>query len=118
MTDLLIPLFEDERELKRYLESDVQEDKDGKRGEFARALDLDISHLQRAIITGIDITCVEFRDDIVVVSYDVDYHIYNGCKDLDANDNLEHHVHGNKTDEGWVFKENAPLVRRTTVDEF
>lgn len=119
MTNIIIPLIEDERDLLKYLESQIFENKDGKRGVFATALDLDVSHIDsRATLDGIEITCVEIQNDTVAVSYEVEYGVYNGCKDMDVSESLCYSTHGVKTLEGWMFKEIKLLPKRTTLDEF
>lgn len=86
---------------------------------FRSALDLDVSHIdQRAAVYGIRITDVDMDETSIGVSYEVDYSIYNGCKDMDIDDSEDLFVTGVRTADGWAFEEFVPLPKRTTVDEF
>jgi hypothetical protein len=118
MSIIVVPRM-DIAEVQSYLEKQLQEDKDGDRGDFALALDLDLSRFDdRATLHGIRITDVEERNGCLGVSYTVDYHVYHGCKDIDGNGEFEYYVSGVKTSEGWEFEKYIPPDRRSTLDEF
>ena len=118
MTIIIVPLM-DISEVHNYLEKQVQEDKDGDRGDFAMALDLDLSRFDdRATLQGIRITHIEETNGSLGVSYIVDYHVHHGCRDIEGNGEFEYYVAGVKTSEGWEFEEYLPPTRRSTVDEF
>ncbi len=115
---IIVPIME-LSEIQRYLESQIQEDKDGDRGDFALALDLDVSCFDdRATLQGIRITDVEEIDGVLGISYTVDYHVFHSCKDIEGNGESELHVSGARTAAGWEFDEHVPPTRRTTLDEF
>lgn len=87
--------------------------------DFRGALDLDVSHIDnRAEAYGVRITDVDMDATSISVSYEVDYSIYNGCKDMDIDDSEELFVSGVRTTDGWVFDESIPHPKRTTADEF
>lgn len=104
-----------ERDMEMLLQSLV----DDAESDFSNVLDLDVSHIDmRAHVYGIRITGVEHDESTIGVSYEVDYSIYNGCKDMDIDDSQEGFVTGVRTEAGWEFEEFVPPPKRTTVDEF
>lgn len=118
MKNIIVP-FMGISEVQRYLERQLQEDKDGGRGEFSRVLDLDLSHFDgRALLQEIRITDVEEIAGTLGVSYSVDYEVYHGCKGIKGSGESEGYVSGVRTSEGWQFEEDVPLPKRTTLDEF
>jgi hypothetical protein len=54
----------------------------------------------------------------IEVTYELEYSIYNGCRDMNVVDSEELHVFGELTDEGWAFDQHVPPPKRDTVDEF
>lgn len=103
------------REMERLFQSLV----DDPESEFKKTLDLDVSHIdQRAQVYGIRITAVDMTESTIDVSYEVDYNVYNGCKDMDIDDSEYLLVSGVRTKDGWEFEEFVPPPKRTTVDEF
>ena len=101
-------------EMERYLQSQVSA-----KEAFIFALDCDVSHVDaRAQVYDVRITAVEFDESSIGVSYEVDYTIYNGCKDMDVDDSEDRFVSGQRTPAGWEFKHYVQPPKRTTVDEF
>lgn len=117
MPKITIPLMDDE-DLAGYLQLQLREDKDGRRGNFASALDLDVSYIDaRATMDGVLVTCVEFEGDVALVSYAVDYSIFSGCSDLHVEETLEYCIKGTRTPDGWEFMRHVPFPTRSTADE-
>lgn len=86
---------------------------------FRSALDFDVSHIdKRAEVYGTRITAVDMDEASIGVSYEVDYSIYNGCKDMNIDDSEGLFVAGVRTADGWAFEEYVTPPKRTTVDEF
>ncbi len=106
-------------DLKRYIKNQVNDGKDGEKGDFASALNLDVSHIdERATLEGIRITSVEEVDEKLEVAYIVDYHVFHSCRDIEGNGELEDSVTGIKTSDGWAFEVNKSIEKRSTLDEF
>ena len=115
MVKITIPALPTSREMERHLQSLV----DSEMSDFRKALDLDVSHIDgRAEVYGICITAVDFDEEKIGVSYEVDYSIYNGCKDMDVNDSQDGFVTGVRCEAGWEFEEFVPPPKRSTLDEF
>lgn len=115
MGKITVPAFPTAREMERLLQSLV----DGEESDFSGVLDLDVSHIDgRAQVYGVRITAVDLGLDTIGVSYEVDYNIYNGCKDMDIDDSQEGFVTGVRTAAGWEFDEFVPPPKRDTVNEF
>lgn len=87
--------------------------------DFRRALDLDISHIdQRAQAFDVRFVDVEIKGDLIHAHYEMDYNVFNGCKDMDIDDTYEGCVTGIRVEDGWAFDEFVPPPKRDTVDEF
>jgi hypothetical protein len=115
MATIIVPALPSAREMEVLLQSLVNDSE----CEFIKALDLDVSHIdQRAQLYGIRITDVDMTETTLVVTYEVDYNVYNGCKNMDIDDAEELAVSGVRVDTGWEFEEYSPPPKRTTVDEF
>lgn len=103
------------RDMEKHLNTLVK----NMQSDFRRALDLDASHIDpRADVYGIRITAVDMDENSIGVSYEVDYLIYNGCKDMDVDDSIDQFVTGTRTEAGWTFDEFVPPPKRTTIEEF
>lgn len=114
MDKIIVPTLPTAREMEELLQSLIDDESD-----FSSALDHDVSHIdRRAQVHAVRITNVDINGSQIVVTYDLEYSIYNGCKDMDIVDTEELHVFGELTDEGWAFDEYVPPPKRTTVDEF
>ena len=115
MGKITVPALPTTREMEGLLDSLAND----MESNFSRALDLDVSHVdRRAEVDGVRITDVDMDGTSIGVSYEVDYSIYNGCKDMDIDDSEDQFVTGVRSAEGWVFEEFVPPPKRTTVDEF
>ena len=56
-------------------------DSDSAQGPFANALDLDLTHIDtKAAVEALFVTDLMISAETVVVSYDVHYRIFDGCK--------------------------------------
>ena len=103
------------REMEKLLQSLV----DDEESDFSGVLDLDVSHIDmRAQVYGVRITAVDLSAGSIGVSYEADYNVYNGCKDMDIDDSQDGFVTGVRTAAGWEFDEFIPPPKRDTVDEF
>jgi hypothetical protein len=115
MRKIIVQALPTAREMEELLQSLV----DNKESKFSRVLDLDVSHIDmRAQVYGVRITDVDLSPDSIGVSYEVDYNVYNGCKDMDIDDFQDGFVTGVRTSAGWEFEEFIPPPKRNTVDEF
>jgi hypothetical protein len=103
------------REMEKLLQSLVEDEE----SDFSCVLDLDVSHIDRsAQVYGVRITAVDLSADSIVVSYEADYNVYNGCKDMNIDDSHDGFVTGVRTAAGWEFERFVPPPKRTTLDEF
>lgn len=101
------------------MEKLIQSLVDDEESDFSGVLDLDVSHIDmRAQVYGVRITAVDLSSDSIGVSYEADYNVYNGCKDMDIDDSYEGFVLGVRTAAGWEFNDVVPPPKRDTVDEF
>ena len=115
MGKIIVPALPTAREMEKHLQSLLEDSE----SDFPRALDRDVSHIdRRAEVHAVRIMAVEISGSQIEVSYDVEYSIFNGCKDMNVEDAESLHVFGDLTDEGWAFDEYVPPPPRTTVDEF
>lgn len=115
MAKIIVPALPTAFEMERHLQGLVDDEESAFRG----ALDLDVSHIDmRAQVYGVRITEVSIEGESIGVSYEADYNVYNGCKDMDIDDSQDGFVEGVLTADGWVFDEFVPPPERTTVDEF
>lgn len=115
MGKIIVPELATAREMERHLQALVDDEQSAFRG----ALDLDVSHIDmRAQVYRVRITDVTIDGEAIGVSYEADYNIYNGCKDMDVDDSEEGFVEGIRTADGWLFEEFVPPPKRSTVDEF
>ncbi|MCX8500787.1 MAG: hypothetical protein ORO03_03695 [Alphaproteobacteria bacterium] len=102
-------------EMRELLESLANDDE----SDFRMALDLDISHIdQRAQGFDVRFVDVEIKGDHIHAHYEMDYNVYNGCKDMDIDDTYEGCATGVRVEDGWEFDEFVPPPKRDTVDEF
>ena len=115
MSKIIVPALLTAKQMERLLQSLI----DDKESNFSNALDRDVSHIdQRAYVDAVRVTGVDITGSLIEVTYDVEYSIYNGCKDMNFQEAEELHVFGDLTSEGWQFEEHVPPPKRTTVDEF
>ncbi len=115
MSKIIVPILPTARQMERLLQSLIND----KESNFSNALDRDVSHInQRAHVDAVRVTDVDITGSLIEVTYDVEYSIYNGCKDMNVQDAEELHVFGELTSEGWEFEEHVPPPKRTTMDEF
>ena len=115
MFKIIVPSLPTAREMEKLLQALI----DDNESDFSRALDLDVSHIDRvAQMDAAQITNVDINGTSIAVDYDVEYSIYRGCSDMNVQGVEELHVFGELTDEGWVFDEHVPPPKRSTVDEF
>jgi hypothetical protein len=118
MPNIIIPFLPRLR-LMEYLQTQCQGDADSSHGPFVNALDLDLSHIdQNASVEAVVVTDLLIRDEAVVVSYDVHYRVFDGCKGMDQKGYLDKKVTGIRTPHGWEFLEFVMTPERSTVDEF
>lgn len=115
MGKIIVQALPTEREMEKHFQSLI----DDKKSDFSGVLDHDVSHIdQRAQVHAVRVTQVDINGSDIAVTYELEYSIYNGCKDMDIVDNEELHVFGELTNEGWAFDEYVPPPKRDTVDEF
>ncbi len=115
MGKIIVQALPTAREMEELLQTLMDDDE----SDFSDALDRDVSHIdQRAQVHAVRVTQVDINGSEIAVTYELEYSIYNGCKDMDIVDNEELHVFGELTDEGWSFDEYVPPPKRDTVDEF
>lgn len=115
MGKIIVPALQTAGEMEKLLQSLI----DDNESDFSDALDHDVSHIdQRAQVHAVRIRDVDISGSQIEVTYELEYSIYNGCKDMDVQDAEELRVFGDLTDEGWAFDEHVPPPKRTTVDEF
>jgi hypothetical protein len=118
MPTITIPFLPKLR-LVEFLQTQCQVDADSPRGPFNGALDLDVSHIDAlAMVDRVTITDVDITQKSVVVSYDVHYRIFDGCKGVDLSSYLNKKVTGRRCGEGWEFDAFEIPEARSTVDEF
>ncbi|NNM65796.1 MAG: hypothetical protein HKL99_14535 [Burkholderiales bacterium] len=112
---ITIAALDTPEEMRELLESLANDDE----SDFRRVLDLDVSHIdQRAQTFDVRFVDVEIAGDLIHAHYEMDYNVYNGCKDMDIDDSYEGFVTGVRTAAGWEFDEFVPPPKRDTVDEF
>ena len=112
---ITIAALDSAEEMKELFESLANDDE----SDFRRALDLDISHIDpRAEAFDVRVVDVVLSDGHIHVHYELDYNVYNGCKDMDIDDTHEGCAVGVSSPAGWVFAEFVPPPRRPPVDEF
>lgn len=115
MSKITVAALPTAREMEKFLQSLIEDNE----SDFSDALDLDVSHIdQRADVHAVRVTQVNIDGTVLTLTYELDYSIYNGCKDMDIVDSEELHVFGELTEEGWAFDKHVPPPRRDTVDEF
>lgn len=115
MGKITVPALPTAKEMEKHLQSLIDDDE----SDFANALDYDVSHIDlRAQVYAVRVTQVEIHGSRIVVTYELEYSIYNGCADMDVQDSEELHVHGDLTADGWAFNEHVPPHKRSTVEEF
>ena len=102
-------------QMRELLESLANDDE----SDFRRALDLDISHIDsRAQGTDVRFVDVQIDGDYIHAHYEMNYNVYNGCKDVDIDDAYEGCATGVRSAKGWIFQEFIPPPKRDTVNEF
>lgn len=112
---ITIAALDTAEEMRELLESLANDDE----SDFRRALDLDISHIdQRAQAFDVRFVDIEIKGDHINAHYEMDYNVFNGCKDMDIDDTYEGCATGSRSEEGWVFQEFIPPPKRNTVDEY
>lgn len=112
---ITIAALDNPEEMRQLLESLANDDE----SDFRRALDLDISHIDlRAQALDIRFVDVEIAGDRIHAHYELDYNVFNGCKDMDIDDTYEGCATGVRVEDGWEFDEFVPPPKRDTVDEF
>ena len=117
MSTVAIP-FLPKNQLMEYLQTQCHVDPDGTSGPFRAALDSDISHIaNNASVEAVCITDVKIFAETVVVSYDVHYRIFDGCKGVDLRSFVDRKVTGIGTPNGWEFLKFEMTPDRSTVDE-
>lgn len=105
--------------LVEFLQTQCQVEPDSPRGPFNAVLDLDVSHIDvHAAVDRVAITEVNIAPQSVVVSYDVHYGIFDGCKGVDLTSYLNKKITGYRTADGWAFDAFVMPQERSTVDEF
>lgn len=118
MSEITIPFLPKLR-LLEFLQTQCQVDADNPSGPFAKALDLDLSHIDaKAAVDLVFVTDVHITAASVVVSYDVRYRIFDGCKGVDLTSYLDKKVTGLRSADGWKFQPFRMTEDRSTVDEF
>lgn len=118
MNKITIPFLPKAR-LVEFLQTQCQVDADSPQGPFNGALDLDVSHTDaRAMVDRVTISDVDITPKSVVVSYDVHYSIFDGCKGVNLTSHLDRKVTGRRCAEGWEFDAFEMPEARSTVDEF
>lgn len=112
---ITIAALDTTEEMRELLESLANDDE----SDFRRALDLDISHIDpRAQAFDVRFVDVQIAGDRIHAHYELDYNVFNGCKDMDIDDTYEGCATGVRSDDGWVFQEFIPPPKRDTVEEF
>lgn len=115
MGKIIVQSLPSAREMEKLLQSLI----DDNENDFSDALDHDVSHIdQRAQVHAVRVTQVDINGSDIEVTYELEYSIYNGCRDMNVVDSEKLHVFGELTDEGWAFDEHVPPPKRDTVDEF
>jgi hypothetical protein len=90
--------------LMEYLQTQCQVDEDSSHGPFVNALDLDVSHINKnASVEAVILKSAVITADILVVSYDVHYRVFDGCKGVNQRGYLDKKVTGMRTQNGWEF---------------
>jgi hypothetical protein len=101
-----------------YLQTQCQVNADSTHGAFFDALDLDLSHIDlNASVEALVVNDVMITAETVVVSYDVHYRIFDGCKGMDLKGYLDNKVTGIRTPNGWEFLEFVMTPERSMADE-
>lgn len=112
---ITIAALDTSEEMRALLESLANDDE----SDFRLALDLDISHIDpRAQGFDFRFVDVEIKGVHIHAHYEMDYNVYNGCKDMDIDDTYEGCATGVRVEDGWEFDEFVPPPKRDTVDEF
>jgi hypothetical protein len=118
MPNIIIPFLPKLR-LIEYLQTQCQVEANSSHGPFVNTLDLDLSHIdQYASVEAIVVTDVKITAEIVVVSYDVHYRVFNGCKGMDRKGYLDKKATGIRMPNGWKFPRFVMTEGRSTMDEF
>ena len=118
MLKITIPFLPKVR-LLEFLQTQVEVDADSSHGPFVNALDLDLSHIdQNASVEAVVVSDVSIKEETAVVSYDVHYRVFDGCKGVDIKGYLDKKVTGIRTPNGWEFLAFVMQPERSTVDEF
>jgi hypothetical protein len=114
MSKILIPFLPRLR-LMEYLQTQCQ----GSLGPYINALDLDLSHIdQNASVEAVVVSDVSIKDEVTIVSYDVHYRVFDGCRGVDLKGYLDKKVTGIRTPNGWEFLRFVMTPERTTAEEF
>jgi hypothetical protein len=117
MPNITIPFLPRHR-LMEYLQTQCQADIDSSHGPFVNVLDLDLSHIdQNASVEAVVVTDLLITAETLVVSYDVHYRVFDGCKGVDQKDYLDRKVTGIRTPSGWEFLRFVMTPGRSTKDE-
>jgi hypothetical protein len=113
MSKILIPFLPRLR-LMEYLQTQCQ----GSLGPFINALDLDLSHIDpNASVESLVIADVVITAETVIISYDVHYRVFDGCKGVDQKGYLGKKVTGTRTPHGWEFLRFVMTPKRSTAEE-
>jgi hypothetical protein len=118
MPKIIVPFLPKIR-LQEYLQTQCQVDADSSHGPFVNALDLDLAHIdQNASVEAVVVSDVSIKEETAVVSYDVHYRVFDGCKGVDIKDYLDKKVTGIRTPNGWEFLAFVMTPERSTAEEF
>jgi hypothetical protein len=118
MPDISIPFLPKPR-LLEFLQTQCQVDAEDPTGPFTKALDLDLTHIDsKAAVELVLVTDLHITAESVVVSYDVHYRIFDGCKGVDVTSYLDKKVTGRRSANGWRFQQFRKPEDRSTVNEF
>lgn len=75
-------------------------------------------HDDRSQVDDVTVTSVDVTTHTVVVSYDVDFSAYHGCRDLNYADTHDRQIVGRREGRAIIFEKFAPQPPRSTYEEF
>lgn len=75
-------------------------------------------HDDRSSVDDVSVTNVDVSAHRVVVSYDVDFSAYHGCRDMNYADTHDRELIGRREGRTIIFEKFIPPPPRTTYEEY
>ena len=97
---IIIPVLDTTKEMRELLELAANDDD----SDFTWALDLDISHIDsRAQGFDVRVVDVEIAGKRINAHLEMNYNVYNGCKDIDVDDIHDAARWAMRSGDEWIF---------------